>query len=85
MAIREGTTNILRHARAERAWIQVNGGSGNLVLEIRNDGAVGKAVPGTGLRHLAERAAARDGIATGSVLPGGEFALTVSLAEKEPV
>jgi two-component system sensor histidine kinase DesK len=85
MTVREGTTNILRHAHARHVRICLSDRSGRLALEIRNDGASGDAGAGTGLRSLAERAAARDGVATGSLLPGEEFALTVSLPEGDRV
>jgi two-component system, NarL family, sensor histidine kinase DesK len=84
-SIREGTTNILRHARAGRVWIRAARESGRVTLELRNDGVVGQMAAGTGLRGLAERAAAEDGRAAGRVLPGGQFVLAVSLPERVAV
>jgi two-component system sensor histidine kinase DesK len=80
LAVREATTNILRHARAQQVWIHAGTRSDRLVLEIGNDGASGgDAVPGTGLRSLAERAGAADGMATASLQRDGMFVLEVSV------
>jgi two-component system, NarL family, sensor histidine kinase DesK len=84
-SIREGATNILRHARARRVWIRAERESGRVVLELRNDGAGGETASGTGLRGLAERAAAENGRAAGRVLPGGEFVLAVTVPERVAV
>jgi two-component system sensor histidine kinase DesK len=85
LALREGTTNILRHARARRVWIRVVGDRERRVLEIRNDGATGELRPGTGLHSLSERAAAADGGATASLDPDGTFTLEVTLPVWERV
>jgi two-component system sensor histidine kinase DesK len=84
-SIREGTTNILRHARARRVWIRAERESRQVTLELRNDGVSGEMAGGTGLRGLAERAAAKNGRAAGRLLPGGEFSLVVSVPEQVPV
>jgi two-component system, NarL family, sensor histidine kinase DesK len=80
-SIREGTTNILRHARAQRVSIRARRESGRIALELRNDGASGQAAGGSGLRGLAERAASENGWAVGGVLPGGQFVLEVVVPE----
>jgi two-component system sensor histidine kinase DesK len=79
LAVREGTTNVLRHADAGRVWIRAGDRSGRLVFEIRNDGARGEGAPGTGLRSLAECAAAIGGTASATIEREGIFALEVSL------
>jgi two-component system, NarL family, sensor histidine kinase DesK len=84
-AVREGTTNILRHARARGVWIRAERESGQVVLELRNDGVTGVTNSGTGLRGLAERAAAQNGRAAGRTLPGGQFVLEVAVPERVAV
>lgn len=81
-AIREGTTNVLRHARARHVSIRAGRESGQLVLELRNDGASGPVGGGTGLRGLAERANGEGGRAAGSLLPEGEFVLWLAVPER---
>ncbi|MGH2867800.1 MAG: sensor histidine kinase [Solirubrobacteraceae bacterium] len=81
-AAREGTTNILRHAHARRVWIRAERESDRVVLELRNDGVSGEMTSGTGLRGLAERAAAKRGEAAGRIVPGGQFVLWVSVPER---
>lgn len=63
--VREGITNILRHAGARRCRILVESGGGEATLEITDDG--GGAVtapirPGSGLTGLRERAEALGGV-----------------------
>jgi two-component system sensor histidine kinase DesK len=55
-AVREGLTNVARHARATRCWVTVSAGH----VEIRDDGAgsPGPACAGNGLTGLRERAEA---------------------------
>jgi signal transduction histidine kinase len=84
-SIREGTTNILRHARARKVWIRAARESGHVTLELRNDGVTGKAAGGTGLRGLADRVAAEEGSAVARVSPDGQFILTVHVPERVAV
>jgi two-component system sensor histidine kinase DesK len=67
--VREGATNVMRHARASSCRITVRSGGGPLVLQIDDDG-VGATDPGSGgrgLEGLRERLAAAGGelVATG--------------------
>lgn len=56
-AVREATTNILRHSRAQRCWLTGTQRQGVLRLQIVNDGAPqGESTGGTGLAGLADRA-----------------------------
>jgi two-component system sensor histidine kinase DesK len=81
-AIREGTTNILRHASARWVSITAGRGSGGVTFELRNDGVTRYVQNGTGLRGLAERAAAAHGTAQGRLDDGAEFVLTVTVPER---
>jgi two-component system sensor histidine kinase DesK len=80
-AVREGVTNIVRHARARTAAITVRRQGGTAVLEIVDDGA-GEAPPGAtpagnGLRGLSERVTASGGTVDAGPRADGGFRLTV--------
>ncbi len=47
-AVREGVTNVIRHARATWCEITLTGQEREIVLEIRNDGAGGRTRRGAG-------------------------------------
>ena len=71
-AVREGATNVLKHSRATRCSITIDGG----VLEMRNDGVHAPAGgTGSGLRGLAERMATAGGSFSASPTRTGEFLL----------
>jgi two-component system sensor histidine kinase DesK len=83
-AIREGTTNILRHSDAHDCWITATRTNGDVRLEIVNDGARQPLAAGTGLVGLAERAEALSGSAVGSGTRDGRFRLVVVVPERLP-
>jgi signal transduction histidine kinase len=70
--VQESFTNILRHAGAARATLEVRVVSRRLEIEIRDDGeAASPAVPGHGLRGMVERAEALGGqVEAGPADPG---------------
>ena len=78
-AIREGTTNILRHSNARSCEIVLGRGDGLVELEMRNDGARATGTGGTGLVGLHERLALAEGSARAQSLPGDRFQLQVQL------
>ncbi|MDY6055265.1 sensor histidine kinase [Micrococcus sp.] len=93
LAVREATTNILRHARAEHVGLRLEGcGPDAVRLTVRNDGADGAggvegggggpggagATRGSGLASLAERARALGGSAEGA-RQDAEFTLTITV------
>jgi two-component system sensor histidine kinase DesK len=60
--VREATTNAIRHSRATRCEIAVDGSSERVRLMITDDGrGVGSDAPGSGLKGLTERLAAAGG------------------------
>ncbi|MGH3358279.1 MAG: sensor histidine kinase [Nocardioidaceae bacterium] len=63
LVMREATTNVLRHSRAEHAEVVYGVADGVAYLRIGNDGAGARpaASDGTGLRALAERLRAAGG------------------------
>jgi two-component system sensor histidine kinase DesK len=78
-AMREGATNILRHADARSCSIRAVREDGVTKLELVNDGAGPRGTGGTGLQNLSDRLAAVDGRAAGHVLAGGQFRLQVEV------
>jgi two-component system sensor histidine kinase DesK len=86
-AVREGTTNVLRHSEAVSCAICAWRADGLVRLEVVNDGAVpspaGSASvgPGTGIAGLAARVAELGGTASGSYSAPGEFRLLVAIPE----
>jgi signal transduction histidine kinase len=74
--VQEALTNVLRHANASSATVQVAIGARALEIEVRNDGAPVASAPsngsGTGLRGMAERAEALGGrVEAGQLADGG--------------
>jgi two-component system sensor histidine kinase DesK len=75
-AVREGGTNVLKHSKATRCAITIDGG----VLEMLNDGVDGRpSAPGNGLRGLAERLATAGGSFSAAPTPAGEFVLRAAV------
>jgi signal transduction histidine kinase len=57
--VREAISNVIRHAQAGRLRVRVRARSGELRLELTDDGsgaAVGSPTPGSGMRNMRERA-----------------------------
>jgi two-component system sensor histidine kinase DesK len=57
LALREGVTNVVRHARADRCRIRIEQREGRLWLEVADDGRGGLAPEGAGLAGMRERVA----------------------------
>ncbi|GLW05992.1 hypothetical protein Misp01_11220 [Microtetraspora sp. NBRC 13810] len=85
-AVREGTTNVLRHSGAGRCAISVRVDPAQASVEVRDDGprtsrpadAAGGPEPGrrgNGLTGLAERVAVAGGTLDAGPLPGGGYRL----------
>lgn len=55
MVVREATTNIHRHARARRAWVEIRAELGVISLLVRDDGRGGAAMRGSGLAGIESR------------------------------
>jgi two-component system, NarL family, sensor histidine kinase DesK len=74
--VREGLTNVVRHAHASRCAVRLSDG----FVEIVDDGVGGNTAGGTGLSGLRERVSAAGGaVDVGPVQPKG-WRLRVSLA-----
>jgi len=69
--VSEALTNVVKHARAAHAWVDIGLDDGSLVVEVRDDGVGGApaTADGSGLEALADRIAALDGDLTVSSAP----------------
>ncbi|WP_243744974.1 sensor histidine kinase [Streptomyces hainanensis] len=79
--VREGTTNVLRHADADRCAVRLRRSApGRVVLVMENNGARSPALgAGSGLAGLRERLAALGGSLTTAADAGGSFRLTAEV------
>jgi len=81
-AVREGTTNVIRHSSAKVCEIMLAQSDGVAYAEITDDGQGRKAnaeVSGSGLSGLAERVAGCGGEFEAGPLPEGGFRLRIRL------
>jgi signal transduction histidine kinase len=80
--VQEALGNVVRHARAAAATVQVNNASGVLHIVVENT-AVGESTPpdrgGHGLRGMRERIEALGGSLEHGPLPGGGYRLSASI------
>lgn len=76
--VREGTTNVLRHAGARRCRVAVVADGEAAGVEIIDDGRGGPAGDGSGLRGLRERVEAMGGELSATATPHG-FRLAASV------
>jgi two-component system sensor histidine kinase DesK len=82
-AVREGTTNVIRHSGAVHCAIRVRADENRAAIEIEDDGSAAPSTGrGSGLNGLRERAQRVRGELEAGALPGGGFRLrlTVPLA-----
>lgn len=83
-AVREGTTNVIRHSRARHCSIRVHARLTDAGVEIVDDGVSdgdgdGSDTGGTGLIGLEERVRRRDGRLEAGRRPGGGYRLAVDV------
>jgi signal transduction histidine kinase len=78
--VTEALTNVAKHARATRAWVEIRCHGGLLRITVADDG-VGGAEPaaGSGLSGLADRLSGVDGRLSVVSPRGGPTALTVEI------
>jgi two-component system sensor histidine kinase DesK len=76
--VREGVTNIVRHAHASSCSVRLSESS----VEIVDDGVGGTAAPGNGLSGLRERVSAAGGVVDAGPLEPRGWRLWVSLREE---
>ncbi len=79
-AASELLTNVAKHARAERAWIDLSYVDGMLRMTVTDDGRGGaNASDGTGLRGVERRIGTFDGLMTVTSPPGGPTVITLEI------
>ena len=80
---REALTNVVRHAHASAASVQVDHHDGRVEVAVRDDGSGSDGEegmkPGHGIAGMRERAEALGGKLTAGALSGGGFVVTASL------
>lgn len=77
-AVREASTNVLRHSAARACWIELSVVDGEARLVVRDDGRGASRIDrGTGLAGLAERIGTLGGRITTETAPGRGFRLDV--------
>jgi two-component system sensor histidine kinase DesK len=81
-AVREGTTNLLRHSDATICTITLTHAARTISLDIRNDGVRQPLLgDGSGLAGLKDRAARAGGSVSGQLSDDGQFHLRIELPE----
>lgn len=85
-AVREGTTNVVRHSHAHHCDIRVQTDAALAAVEVENDGdePVCTAAAGSGLSGLAERAHAVSGTLEAGPRRDGGFRLRLTIPLIEP-
>jgi two-component system sensor histidine kinase DesK len=81
-AVREGTTNVVRHSGAKRCSIRVHAEDGAAAVEVDDNGPRAARVPaqaGSGLAGLAERAESLRGTLEAGGRPDGGFRLRLTV------
>lgn len=78
-AVREATTNVIRHSGARRVEFGMRREGPGLTLSVTDDGHGGAAGEGNGLRGLRERIAASGGRLEVGPVPSGGFRLAVTV------
>ena len=79
-AVREGTTNVIRHSGASHCAIRVRSDESRAGVEIEDDGSPAlPANPGSGLNGLRERAQRLRGELEAGVRPEGGFRLRLTV------
>lgn len=72
MALREAVTNVVRHARAERAAISITTGGSQVRLRVTDDGRGPSGLTGFGITGMHERIAALGGLVEVGGAKGGD-------------
>jgi two-component system sensor histidine kinase DesK len=83
-ALREAVTNVVRHAGAHHCRIALEGGPGEVALEVADDGRGGLAAEGLGLTGMRERATALGGRVERRGDGGTTLRVTLPLDAGEP-
>jgi two-component system sensor histidine kinase DesK len=77
LAVREAVTNVIRHARAHRCVVRLDGDDVRTRLEIEDDGVGGRAPDGSGLSGMRERMSGLGGGLTREGSAGTRLTITL--------
>ncbi|GAA1301614.1 sensor histidine kinase [Pseudonocardia xinjiangensis] len=80
LALREGVTNVVRHADARHCTVTLHRVGGRVVLEVADDGVGGETPDGNGLTGMRERIAALGGEVQRRARGGTALTVTVPAA-----
>jgi two-component system, NarL family, sensor histidine kinase DesK len=81
LAVREGVTNVLRHAQARSCRLRIEQINGSCCLEIQDDGRSSSSGEGNGLRGMRERVEMLGGTLQRSTASGTTLTITLPLKE----
>lgn len=84
--VQESLTNVVRHSRASRAWVDLVENDDGYLVSITDDGSGGGASPdsgGRGLLGMHERAELLGGTLTAHARPGGGFEVVARVPRRE--
>jgi two-component system sensor histidine kinase DesK len=79
LALREATTNVIRHANATRCHIRFYAKDGSALMEVQDDGRGGEAPFGNGLTGMRERIQALGGALLRETSQGTRLTISVPL------
>ncbi|AXE80511.1 sensor histidine kinase [Streptomyces atratus] len=83
--VQEALTNVVRHAAADTVFVQLDYGTGALIITVTDDGCGFAGGVGMGLIGIGERAAAHGGTADTGAGPGGRgFRVRVTIPWTQP-
>ncbi|MFF5449172.1 sensor histidine kinase [Streptomyces sp. NPDC012888] len=79
-AVSEALANVVKHAAADRAWVDISHADGSLRVTVTDDGTGGAAAgPGTGLAGMERRLGTFDGVLAVSSPVGGPTMVTMEI------
>jgi two-component system, NarL family, sensor histidine kinase DesK len=81
LAVREGVTNVVRHAQARSCRLRIEQGNGSCRLEIQDDGRGSSNGEGNGLRGMRERVEMLGGTLERSTTSGTTLTIILPLKD----
>lgn len=81
LAVREGVTNVVRHAQARSCRLRLEQQNGSCRLEIQDDGLGSSTTEGNGLRGMRERVEMLGGTLHRITAPGTTLTITLPLKD----
>lgn len=85
LVIREGITNMLKHADASTCWVEVHAENGRVITTVINDGCPDRPMnhDGSGLDRMRRRIASMGGSLEAGPAGNGKFRLTATISMDE--